>query len=95
VTIEKSVFVWNFPKILFVFFKRFEWGYNPRKIKGEVAIPNDTINISPYYVNQDGKKKISKSKKIKNPYRKIFEIKKSQKSLIEIFKSPKFPNLPF
>lgn len=37
------------PDILFVFFKRFEWGTGvPRKIKGEVTVPFDEMDLTPY-----------------------------------------------
>jgi uncharacterized UBP type Zn finger protein len=55
VTIEKTTLIWDFPKVLFLFFKRFEWGYNPRKVKGEVAISNDKIDLGNYCVNQKSK----------------------------------------
>lgn len=45
-TVKKRQYIWKFPEILFIFFKRFQWGNVPRKIKGKVAIPFDEVDLS-------------------------------------------------
>lgn len=46
--VEKRQFIWKFPEILFVFFKRFFWSQPPRKIKGKVAVPFDEVDLTPF-----------------------------------------------
>lgn len=45
----KEVSIVKSPDILFVFFKRFEWSTGAaRKIKGEVTVPFDEIDLTPF-----------------------------------------------
>ena len=48
-TTTKESYIVKSPDILFVFFKRFEWGTGvPRKIKGEVTVPFDEMDLSAF-----------------------------------------------
>ena len=47
--VTKEIRIWKFPDILLVSFKRFLWGVDScQKIKGEVCIPDDKVDLKAY-----------------------------------------------
>ena len=55
VKIKKQSHIWEFPNILFMFFKRFEWGYNPQKVRQSISVPGIRIDLLKYCPNNDCK----------------------------------------
>lgn len=53
VKIRKRTFIWEFPKVMFVFFKRFEFHHGSQKLRGKIKIPKGRVELAEFCPNND------------------------------------------
>ena len=54
--LQKQSFIWKYPQLLFIFVKRFAWGWTAQKKEGAVTLNGQTgLSLSNFCLNQRGK----------------------------------------